>query len=194
MTESAASASALEAMAVIDNMHAKSTKNQYRCKFKHFFTWITTRFPQARHGLESIPDELGKYRKLLSRVDENMALDFFGHIRKKRKRGSSTEYLDPPQFQHFEHVSGYNSAIKYYYRKCKIHIPESVDESISAFLGGYKRDCGDMKQNGDMELAEGKMPLSFAGYRFLAHKALVAEKDSELNIFCTYVSRVFAGI
>ncbi len=47
----------------------------------------------------------------LDRVSESAFLEYFGHVSVKRDP-QSKEALNPPQYQSFSHVSGYNSAIR----------------------------------------------------------------------------------
>jgi hypothetical protein len=55
---------------------------------------------------------------------------------------------------------------------------------LENFFSGYERKIADLKQNGEMSLIEGKKPLSFSGFRFLANEALDQHKDTNLGILC----------
>jgi len=50
-------------------------------------------------------------------------------------------------------------------------------------FNGYKRKIGELKQDGEMTSKEGKDPLSFSGYRFIARKALEQKDDLGLASF-----------
>ena len=58
-----------------------------------------------------------------------------------------------------------------------------VVNSVEDFLGGYKRKIGQLKLSGVMSLVEGKQPVTFDGYRFLALNAIQARKDFSSSIF-----------
>ena len=54
---------------------------------------------------------------------------------------------------------------------------------MSDFSSGYKRLVADKKLNGEMEVQEGKCPITFAGYIFVAQKALKMTADFHLSMF-----------
>ena len=54
---------------------------------------------------------------------------------------------------------------------------------LKNFFGGYHRKIASLKQGGVMSIIEGKQPMSFKGYKFLARKALGQEGDFNLSIF-----------
>ena len=58
-----------------------------------------------------------------------------------------------------------------------------VVNSVEDFLGGYKRKIGQLQLSGVMSLVEGKQPVTFDGYRFLALNAVQARKDFSSSIF-----------
>jgi hypothetical protein len=77
------------------------------------------------------------------------------------------EYLDPVQFQCYEHVSGYKSAIKKRYSKELIPITREMDTMLTEFFGGYGEGALTEKQNGNISLTEGRAPLTFKAFKSL---------------------------
>ena len=75
---------------------APGTKKQYRNKVLHFKNWMVTNYPL----LVDVEGEV-----ILADVVPDVMIEFFGHISKHKKRGSSTEYMDPIKHHAFEHVS-----------------------------------------------------------------------------------------
>jgi hypothetical protein len=53
---------------------------------------------------------------------------------------------------------------------------------LENFFAGYERKIADLKQVGEMSLMEGKQPLSFGGYRFIANEAIKQCNDFNQSI------------
>ena len=87
--------------------------------------------------------------------------------------------------QSFQHVSsGFKSAIKDYYKQKNIEMPIESQRMLANFFAGYKRQYAQMKQEGTVvNVTEGKNPLSFSGYKYIAKRAVTATDDFELAIF-----------
>jgi hypothetical protein len=43
---------------------------------------------------------------------------------------------------------------------------------LENYFAGYERKIADLKKVGEMSLMEGKHPLSFGGYRFIANEEI----------------------
>ena len=84
-----------------------STKAQYKRKQNHFEDWIENKRPAL---IDS--------DKWLDNIDVATMEDFMGHICQKRSK--TGEYLTPPQFQSYDHVNGYKSAILDLYERQKV--------------------------------------------------------------------------
>ena len=91
--------------------------------------------------------------------------------------------MEPKEYQSFEHVSGYRSAIKERFSKQGQSMPEPLSIEISRFFRGYRRKIAQLKQDGKKSMQDGKKPLSFRGYRFLADLARNQERDHTQSIF-----------
>ena len=77
----------------------------------------------------------------------------------------------------------YRSAFKKHCSDRRVKIPESIFQSISDFCAGFKRKVGQLKQTGEMSVLEGKQPITFDGYIFLAQCAIESKNDFGSNNF-----------
>ena len=162
----------LLAMEIMDGRKCSNTKNQYRLKIEHFRKWVEMKHPTCMNMDSTIN---------LVVIDKAILREFFGHICKKKDKNGT--YLDPVVFHAFQHVSGYKSAIRDYYSNMEINLTEDILKMFKQFFEGYVRTVAKLKQDGVMSLVEGKQPMSFKGYKFLALKALEQCKDHNLAIF-----------
>ena len=164
------------AEAIIDGRKCDNTKKQYQRKFEHFRKWMEEKYPQCLREDDNTID--------LATIEKSHLVQFFGHICKKKSKAG--EYLSPVQYQSFQHVSGYKSAIKDYFGNQDCNIKEEIEKFFKKFVGGYMRKIAGLKQDGEMSIVEGKMPMSFRGYKFLAGKATIdkgGDDDEKLSIF-----------
>ena len=69
-------------------------------------------------------------------------------------------------------VGSYRSAIVWMYEKEHLRLDDLTTLTFESFSGGYKRHVADKMMTGEMKLKEGKSPITFAGYSFLADVAL----------------------
>lgn len=139
---------------IADNRFKESTKSRHNSKVK----WLQNHHPTC------VNENWGE-----KAFDMNaMFNDFFEHIWQKVQKNGT--YFDPPKYQSFQHVSGYNSAIKYHFKKNKVLSREEWANQISDFLGGYERLIAVLKRDGVIPMTEGKIPLSFSGYIVLLVK------------------------
>jgi hypothetical protein len=161
----------------IRNNHLKeNTKQQYLSKWNTFFKWISKQ--QAYRHL--ITNEERKEVDLAN-VTGPIYTEFFGYICRKRNKNGET--IEPVEYDSYQNVSGYRSAITYIHKQRSIEFNKQGHKAISEFLGGYVRKRGDMKRAGVIPMTEGKLPLNFQSYKMLARKTLDCNKDFELGIF-----------
>lgn len=156
-----------------------NTKRQYAQKLKHFKEWLQIRHPALVNAQGDLK---------LAQLSDQVFKEFFGHICKKRDKSAENEenpimYLNPIQHQSFEHVSMYKSAIVNEYRKKRVPVSASTTAMLSDLFAGYKRTIGELKQNGEMSMTEGKVPLTFQAYNYLARRALAMTADFPLAMF-----------
>jgi hypothetical protein len=65
----------------------------------------------------------------------------------------------------------------------EVNLTEDILKMFKQFFEGYVRTIAQLKQDGVMALIEGKQPMSFKGFKFLATKALEQKTDLNLAIF-----------
>lgn len=164
------------AEAIIDGRKCENTKRQYQRKYEHFRIWMKEKYPQC----------IGEDGTMinLAMIEKSHLVQFFGHICKKKSK--TGQYLSPVQYQSFQHVSGYISAIKDYFGNQDHNLKEDIEKFLKKFFGGYMRKIAGLEQDGEMSIVEGKMPLSFRGYKYLAGKATIekgCDDDEKLCIF-----------
>jgi hypothetical protein len=164
-----------EADVTLNARLADNTKDKYGRNIKKWEEFVQAKQPT----LWIDEDEEGHID--LEHVTPEQYQEFFGWVRTKRKRDGTL--IEPRKSQSYEHVSGYKSAIKDYHKQRKVKMSDESENLLSMFFAGYKRQYAQMKQNGDIAMKEGKSPLTFAGYKFLARQAVTATKDFELAIF-----------
>lgn len=157
---------------IISHRLAPNTLRQYEKKVRVFLSWIAGNYPDFIVG-----DELN-----FSLITSSILKEFFGFICQKRNNITRVS-SDGIAYQSYQHVSGFKSAIKNFYRCCGVTFDEEADKMLKDFFDGYERKIADLKQKGEISTMEGKQPLTFAGYMFLANKALRTQTDFNLNIF-----------
>ena len=162
----------LLALEIMDGCKCPSTKNQYRLKIGHLRDWIQTKHPECLNEDTTLN---------LPQFDKAILREFFGHICKKKDQFGA--YLDPVVFHAFQHFSGYKSAIKDHYSVMEVNMSADIVRMLKTFFEGYVRTVAKLKQDGIMPIVEGKQPMSFRGYKFLAQKAVEQKKDYNLAIF-----------
>lgn len=167
---------ATEAEDIIDGRKCANTKTQYRRKFLHFEKWIKERYPMCINEVNSTVN-------LLS-VEKSHLMEFFGYICRKRDRNGA--FIDPTVYQTFQHVSGYKSAIKDYFSNGNVSVAADIEKMLKEFFAGYQRKIALLKQDGVMSIVEGKLPLSFRGYKFLSCKAMEQTTDYSASIFSNF--------
>ena len=162
----------------IDGNVEESTKGQYGQKLKHFKQWLL-----AKHPNLIIRDAI-VYPDLTIEILK----EFFGFISKKRDRKAEKArggivFFNPMQYQSYEHVSGYKSAIAHGYSQSDCERSPRLMVMLKKLFAGYKRNVGKLKQNGEMKTGEGKSPMSFSGFRFLGKTAQTQTTEFETAVF-----------
>ena len=174
------------ARGIIAGKTKDKTKIKYEKAYKNSFVpFMELKYPEFMHDAEDEGDGQFQYFDKdvdLERVTEEAFSQFFGYISVKRNLRTK-EALDPVMYQSFSHVSGYNSAIRSFFKNRRMEMDKNADAMIKDFLAGYKRKVASLKQSGEMKLQEGKSPISYDGYRLIVNKALSATSDFSLAIF-----------
>jgi hypothetical protein len=71
-------------------------------------------------------------------------------------------------FVSYDTFSGYRSALKHAYQNQRVAWDLETSIVVKAILAGYLREVADHKQEGEMDINEGKMPITFTGM-YTAH-------------------------
>ena len=164
---------------IIDNNLHQNTKKQYSNKVKHLYDWFKEYHPELCIPPDHTELELTAIATTLG--GSEALKEFYAHISKKRNKDGS--YKDPVVHQSFEHVSGYKSAIKNHFKSKKVKFSDESELLQSEFFGGYKRLIAEEKQGGTRKVREGKAPLTFTVYRYIAKLALQYDRDFYCSIF-----------
>ena len=61
-----------------------------------------------------------------------------------------------------------------------------IEKMLKEFFAEYQRKIALLKQDGVMSIVEGKLPLSFRGYKFLSCKAMEQTTDYSTSIFSNF--------
>jgi hypothetical protein len=146
----------------------ESTKKQYLSKATIFKKWVDLNHPYLMETVADLP--------WISNVNDHPEKNIF--VRKEQMMVHTT--TPPPRFQSYHHVNGYKSAILDLYRQSKV---KPIDDMLMETMAGYKRLVAELKQNGEMSMKEGKSPLSFEGYRFIAKTAISQPRAFMLGSF-----------
>jgi hypothetical protein len=109
---------------IIGNRLCSNTKSQYKRKVTHFINWIESTHPEY-YNMNGQTQGDGDASVELERIDCDTFKEFFGHICKKKKPDGA--YINPVKYQSFQHVSGYKSAIKDYYRSKHLKMDNKVE-------------------------------------------------------------------
>ena len=109
----------------MDGRKCQNTKQQYKRKYEHFRKWMKEKYPMCFLE-DGLTVDLG-------RIEKSHFLDFFGHICKKKS--SSGGYLSPIQYQSFQHVSGYKSAIKDHFGNMDHNLKDEIEKFLKNFFG-----------------------------------------------------------
>ena len=149
-----------------------TTRRRYNRFFDQFKEWVV-------HNHDEFLDEAGDL--ILRNITDEAFKEFLAHKTKKTYKDGA--YMVPEKFQSYEHVSGYKSGLVYGFDKAGVPLRTSTSKMFKEFFAGYRRKIGQLKQNGEMKLKEGKDALSFSGYRYIAKTAIAQEKDYPLSTF-----------
>lgn len=135
---------------MVDCRIAIKTKDQYITKIKSMVKWFKNNNPQCVNG----------DNQLILPLSQSSIMAYFGGlVNKKEMQAMST-------------MQGYKSALVWYYKQNNMVLNEETDLELNKFMQGYKRTIASMKLDGLMDIGEGKLHLTFAGYCMLAKKII----------------------
>lgn len=141
---------------IIGQVHAESTKSQYKNKVKHFEEWVLN-----THSELGDEEDDGNFVVSYDSIPTEVLKEFMAHISKKRNRTAENEdtpyvYHDPVKLQSVQHVNGYKSALMDKFRTHGIQLDWESTDMLTRLMAGYRRIIQQKKQDGEMEIHEGK--------------------------------------
>jgi hypothetical protein len=136
-------ASSAAAASLIDERIAPSTKKRYAASLK-----VLEEYWREQIG-----------RRFAVPVATEAIVNFFGWL-------VETKYKDKPPA--FSTIRLYKSALLSLYKERKLMFSPEAHQRVETVLDGYKRRVAQYKLDGKMAIHEGKLPLTFDGYRLLA--------------------------
>jgi hypothetical protein len=157
---------------IMDERLSKGTRRNYGSKMKQFIIWL------KENHLEYYNEE---DESVILPLPTLVMQEFFGHVIKKRDKNNGDNI--PDKWNAYQTVSGFKSTLKDLYRDNKIAFGTEAENMCAEFFQGYQRKIAGLKQSGAMSLVEGKRPLSFAGYKYLAQKSTKQGTDLNLAMF-----------
>jgi hypothetical protein len=157
---------------IIKERLKSGTRKNYESKIRLLSTWLQREHPIWYSAEEDSP---------ILPLPTDILKEFFGYI--SRKRNVRTGEVLGDTLCAYQTVNGYRSAIKDFYKERKVPFGFDAEDMSNKFLHGYERTIAELKQKGKMSIIEGKRPISFSGYRYLARKALQCSFDFKLGIF-----------
>ena len=76
-------------------------------------------------------------------------------------------------------MQGYKSALKWLYAERNVPFAPEIDKWLESHIKGYKKIVAGKKQAGIMSVHEGKRPISFSGYCFLAYALMTLQAQGK---------------
>jgi hypothetical protein len=139
----------LAAEALIDGRIATSTKKRYLTAIRVMQEYWTA--------------QLG--RTFAVPVDKDTIVSFFGWL-------IETKYKEKPAA--FSTIRLYKSALASLYKERSIILHPDTNQRLESLLNGYSRRIAELRMTGRMAVFEGKLHLTFEGYRLLAGALFIA--------------------
>jgi hypothetical protein len=155
---------------MVSKRYAKGTKNLYAGRQRRFKEWIQNHeSPEVRqlysNGNVHVP------------IPEHTLLEFFGYVGSQGEVVIGNENENEMEltveedqrtgtYKAVSTLGGYRSAIAALYKEARIsHLFPS--DAVTSFMAGYKRTIADEKQEGNMNMFEGKRPVYLETFRKL---------------------------
>jgi hypothetical protein len=114
------------AASIIEGRHVAKTRVQYKRKIDKFKAWISGKYPECINA----NDDSLRYTGENCLKDDHYT-EFFANVSKKAPAGPNSKRKRKGDFQSFEHVSGYRSAIIADAKHQKITLESSITNEIS---------------------------------------------------------------
>lgn len=143
---------------------AENTKKNYGSKANFLYGWLRDHHPDFIDSDEKM---------IILPLNEEVVEEFFGDC--IQKRDSNGVLKDPIEYYSFSQVSAFRSCIVELYEREKMKIEDSTKFAMDNFLDNYVKEIAELKHRGEMSLTEGKKPMSFRCFEFLAEAAVSYE-------------------
>ncbi|ETV80376.1 hypothetical protein H257_06685 [Aphanomyces astaci] len=83
------------------------------------------------------------------------------------KRDATGKELVAKCFNSFSTIGTCKSAIKYLYKEANIQMHDELEARLKDFANGYKRHIAQLREDGEMPIGEGKLPMTVDGIYIL---------------------------
>ena len=147
---------------LIGSRVSDSTKKRYEASMRVMREFWRDHFPRLQ---------------LAPPVEVKSIVSFFGWL-------VDTKYKEKPPA--FSTIRGYKSALVHMYKEQGMSLPPDMDLQLESLLDGYKRRVANLKLSGKMAIFEGKLYLTFEGYRLLA-RALMRAMPAQMLFAWPYL-------
>ncbi|KAF0775980.1 hypothetical protein AaE_000320 [Aphanomyces astaci] len=128
------------------------TRTQYAYIIERFKRWLLSEHPEFVSIIQ-LP--------LSTKVCQTY-LDFASV-----KRDATGKELVPKRFNSFSTIGTCKSAIKYLYKEANIKMHDELEAKLKDFANGYKRHIAQLREDGEMPIGEGKLPITVDGIYIL---------------------------
>lgn len=154
---------------IMEGKRMMKTRQLYHRKIVLLTDWIREKHPSS-YDSES--------KNLILPLKPAMIMEFMAGVstvedkRTKEKRFASVSV-----------ISGFRSSIGMLYEENNLKFDDATQLAFNQFAGGYKRLVAEKKLVGEMKMQEGKSPITFQGYNFVAKEAMKSKNDHGLACF-----------
>jgi len=171
---------------MMERDRAEGTKKFYKGLCKHFIQFLRVRNEEL---VRKEGDELDSVD--LEGVKAEDLKAFFNHISIKRMSVRKDGVFSDPVpevngkyvLNSASYVGTYRSALKWWYELLEIQVPTTIMEQIGRFTSGFRRVKNQRRQDGEEEGDEGKQPMQFSGYEWVAKQAMLCNNDFNRGVF-----------
>ena len=157
------------ARAIMEGKRKAKTRDIYQKRIAEMTKWIKESHPtsydltEGHLRLPLDPALIMKFMAKVSTIEDN---------RTKEEKQASVSV-----------ISSYRSAIGMLYEECQLKFDDATQLAFNQFASGYKRLVAEKKLVGEMIMQEGKSPITFQGYNFVAKQAILSNSDHSLATF-----------
>ena len=154
---------------IMEGKRRVCTRVMYRRKIEIFTTWIRANRPDAYDS---------ENEKINLPLNADVIVEFMAKISivSDRKTGAKRQAS-------VSVIGSYRSSIAMLYEENDIIFDDPTVLALNKFAGGYKRLVADKKLNGEMKIQEGKSPITFQAYNFVAKQDFIKRSDHNRGCF-----------